>query len=332
MNNIDFVITWVDGNDSDWKTKRNAYASHLPSTTDSSTARFRDWSILKYWFRGVEQFAPWVHQIHFVTDHQTPAWLNTSHPKLKIVHHEDYIDQNFLPTFNSHVIENNMHKIPGLSENFVYFNDDMFLTNKTSPKDFFYKNLPRDIGIMAPIQQPNTQNIGGVMINNLGIINENFHKNTQIKQSPFRWINYKYGIQNIRSLCSLPWSSFVGFYEPHIAISFCKTSFQEVWEKYPNQLTQTNTHKFRDNNNDVSPWLFREWQIASNNFIPRSVRFGTYFDLSKEFDEAVTAIRKQKYRIACVNDSNFVSEFETKRRILQNAFQQILPNKSEFEK
>lgn len=333
MSKIDFVLTWVDENDSAWQAKRHSYIKHASNNgIDNGDARFRDWGTLKYWFRGVEQFAPWVHKIYFVTDHQIPTWLNTKHPKLKLINHEDYIDNKYLPTFNSHTIENNMHKIPGLSENFVYFNDDMFIIKKVSPKDFFRKNLPRDIGVMAPIQQPNTKNIGGILINNLGIINENFDKNTQIKKSPLRWFNIKYGSKNIRSLCSLPWHSIVGFYEPHVAISFQKSTFRKVWQRYPQELEEVNNHRFRDNRNDISQWLFRDWQIASNQFVPRKANFSEYFDLSRELEKATTAIRKQKYHIICPNDSHSIKNFEAKRKRLQAAFEQILPHKSRFER
>ena len=41
--------------------------------------------------------------------------------------HREIIEQEYLPTFNSHVIEANLHKIPNLSEHFIYFNDDVFV-------------------------------------------------------------------------------------------------------------------------------------------------------------------------------------------------------------
>ncbi|MFQ7768319.1 MAG: hypothetical protein ACLRIL_08645 [Fusicatenibacter saccharivorans] len=103
---------------------------------DNSTSRYRDWDILKYWFRGVEKFAPWVNQIHFVTYGHVPDWLNEKHSKLHIVKHEDFIPQEFRPTFSSHPIEWNFHRIEWLTENFVYFNDDMFLIKKFLRKIF----------------------------------------------------------------------------------------------------------------------------------------------------------------------------------------------------
>ena len=122
---LDFVITWVDGSDPAWLDEKSHFASG--SEADNRKERYRDWDHLKYWFRGIEKNAPWVHNIYFVTWGHLPAWLNTAHPKLHIIKHTDFIPPQYLPTYNSHTIELNLHRIPGLSENFVYFNDDVFL-------------------------------------------------------------------------------------------------------------------------------------------------------------------------------------------------------------
>ena len=123
--NIDFIITWVDGNDQVWQEEKAKYSGK--TTGDDRAKRYRDWEFLQYWFRGIEQCAPWVNKIHFVTCGHLPLWLNTEHPKLNIVNHKDYIPEQYLPTFSCRPIELNLHRIPGLSDNFVYFNDDMFL-------------------------------------------------------------------------------------------------------------------------------------------------------------------------------------------------------------
>ena len=130
---IDFVVTWVDGNDPIWQAEKAKYSPN--KNADNRNVRFRDWDNMQYWFRAVEKFAPWVNKIHFVTYGHLPKWLNTDNPKLNIVKHSDFIPKEYLPTFSSHSIELNLHRIEGLAERFVYFNDDMFLTilSKKSP-------------------------------------------------------------------------------------------------------------------------------------------------------------------------------------------------------
>ena len=147
---IDIVIPWVDGADPVWQQER---ARFQPSSgADSSAARYRDWDTLRYWFRGIERYAPWVRTIHFITYGHLPAWLNTSNPKLHVVNHRDYIPKEYLPTFSSHTIELNMHRIEGLAEHFLYFNDDVFLNAPTKPEDFFMKGLPADTAVFGIIK------------------------------------------------------------------------------------------------------------------------------------------------------------------------------------
>ena len=83
---IDFVVSWVDMNDPEWKKSfAKAKGTIDNSQNQYSEARFRDYGFLKYWFRGVEKFAPWVRKVHFVTCGQKPEWLDTSNPKLNLV-------------------------------------------------------------------------------------------------------------------------------------------------------------------------------------------------------------------------------------------------------
>jgi len=118
--NIDFVITWVDMKDPAWKRDFSNYSGKIDnSKNEVSEARFRDYGLLKYWFRGVDKFAPWVRKIHFVTCGQKPDWLDENHPKLNLVDHKDYIPNEFLPVFNSSLIEIYLHKIPGIAEHFM---------------------------------------------------------------------------------------------------------------------------------------------------------------------------------------------------------------------
>ncbi|MBR6908270.1 hypothetical protein IKN40_07520 [bacterium] len=87
----------------------------------------------------MEKFTPWVNNVFFVTCGHYPSWLNLNHPKLKFIKHEDYIPKEYLPTFCSHTIELNFHRIKELSEHFVYFNDDTFIINHMRESDFFEK-------------------------------------------------------------------------------------------------------------------------------------------------------------------------------------------------
>ena len=89
---IDFVLLWVDGSDERWLAKKNAcLVSTGRKAMDNTSSRYRDWGMLPFWFRSVEQYAPWVDHIFVITDHQAPAWLKQEHPKLRFVNHEEFI-------------------------------------------------------------------------------------------------------------------------------------------------------------------------------------------------------------------------------------------------
>lgn len=138
---IDVVYTWVDGTDPGWL-RRRAEAAGVPYHAEAaSAARFLSRDELRYSLRSVHLFAPWVRTIYLVTDDQMPSWLDCSVPGLRLVsHREIFADASVLPTYNSHAIESQLHHIDGLSEHFLYFNDDVFLGTDVLPRDFFLAN------------------------------------------------------------------------------------------------------------------------------------------------------------------------------------------------
>lgn len=328
---IDFVIIWVDGNDPKWQEEKNKYS---PNNKDSDTRniRYRDWDNLQYWFRGVEKFAPWVNNIYFVTWGHIPTWLNINHPKLQIVKHKDFIPEKYLPTFSSHPIENNLHRIEGLEEQFVYFNDDMFLIKPTKKTDFFKNDKPCDSAFLnANISY--RENNTFVESVNMSVINDYFIKNEVIRSNFTKWFNLKYGLGIIRTICLLPWKAFPGIHNSHLPTSFIKSTYKELWEKEYDILDETCSHKFRYAL-DVNQWLFKNWQMVKGDFCPRTPNIGKSFALDddKEYNNMVyDVIRKQKYKMVCVNDMVNEDDFETCRDDLKRAFNDILPEKSGFE-
>ncbi|MFG3555438.1 stealth family protein [Micromonospora sp. NPDC047557] len=138
---IDIVYTWVDGTDPDWLRRRAAVTGDPYHAEAASPARFLSRDELRYSLRSVHLFAPWVRHIYLVTDDQVPPWLEQSAPGIRVVsHREIFTDPSVLPTYNSHAIESQLHHIDGLSEHFLYFNDDVFLGTEVLPQDFFLAN------------------------------------------------------------------------------------------------------------------------------------------------------------------------------------------------
>ncbi|MFI0981285.1 stealth family protein [Streptomyces sp. NPDC021093] len=138
---VDVVYTWVDGSDPAWIERRAGVTGSAYHEEAANAARYANHDELRYSLRSLEMYAPWVRTVYLVTDDQTPAWLDTSQPGIEVVsHREMFSDTSVLPTFNSHAIESQLHRIEGLSEQFLYFNDDVFLGAEASPRDFFFAN------------------------------------------------------------------------------------------------------------------------------------------------------------------------------------------------
>ena len=115
----------------------NSSSSNSAETADDDNNRYRDSEELRYSLRSLEKYAPWIRHVYIVTDNQIPYWLNMQNPRLTVVSHQDIFPNiSHLPVFSSPAIEVHLHRIPGLSRKFIYFNDDVFLGAPVHPDDF----------------------------------------------------------------------------------------------------------------------------------------------------------------------------------------------------
>jgi hypothetical protein len=135
---VDLVFSWVDGSSSDFQRQRAAHmAEYVVGDGDDGPARYRHVDELRYALRSVHMYAPWVRRIFIATDSPVPTWLR-HHPKVRIVRSQEFFaDPSVLPTHNSHAVEAQLHRIPGLAEHFLYSNDDMFFGRLVEPELFF---------------------------------------------------------------------------------------------------------------------------------------------------------------------------------------------------
>lgn len=334
---IDFVIPWVDGSDPKWLEKKSQYQNVLEDEDGAREIRFRDWDNLRYWFRGVEKFAPWVNKVYFVTCGQIPDWLNTKHEKLVCIDHKDYIPEKYLPVFSSHPIELNFNRIKELSEHFVYFNDDVFLTSPVKPENFFVKGLPCDSAVESPITPNRKDTFNDILMNNMILINEHFNRRKVLKEHRrlFYSLADKKGF--FTNLCFAPLhrEDFFGFEYAHLAVPLLKSTIDKLWEISNEWLDTTCQHRFR-HADDVNQYIFRNYQYVTGKFHPYSWRKkGHAFQVNdgekNNVSEICDAIRMGKYQMICINEADVVHFEDTKEKINQ-ALNSLLSEKSEFEK
>lgn len=325
---IDFVVTWVDGADPEWEKKKLQYV-HQESESENNPARYRDWKTLRYWFRSVEKYAPWVRRIYFVSDRQCPAWLNLEHPKLNWVTYEAFIPQEYLPTFNSNAIIWNLWRIPGLSEQFVFFNDDVFLINTVRPEDYFVDGLPCLQMSLRPIWP--VEDFSYMMFNNAALLNRHFDLRQCMKK---HWRKF-FSRQSLKGLACLALfgskRNIPGCLCDHLSKPYKKSTFAKLWDEEYDLLNATCSHKFR-NREDVTEWSAAYWQVLSGAYCPRRSIGKCFVSGEMESNHLLDYLTNQRGKEICVNDSVAEKAFEKHRDMLLDAFDKLLPLPSEYEK
>ena len=338
---IDFVLMWVDGSDPEWRALKSRYDAerNLASPGDAEAngeCRYRDYGMLRYWFRAVERFAPWANRVFFVTCGQKPDWLDESNPKLRLVNHADFIPAEYLPTFQANTIEMNLHRIKDLSERFVLFNDDMFLLRPVEPGLFFRNGLPVipcDLAVPRWIGYSNTSRL---VLNYAGVLKFSMDVEAQIRKNIRKFIDVR-SLGFARAAKNIA-SFFINrIYIPglfgHLPLAHLKSTLEEIWQRQPEILDRTSRHKFRTDD-CVNQWLVSAWDMVSGRFQPANEkRMGRYLALDEQnLDEACETVRRQKCPQLCLNDKSATKDPDYCFAQVARAFGDILPDRSSFEK
>ncbi len=291
---MDAVITYVDGLDPLWQKDYEQYTNE-----PVMEKRFRDWGTLKYLLRGIEVNMPFIDNVYLVVarDSQVPQWVNRD--VLKVVLHKDIIPEEYLPTFNSTTIEMFLHKIEGLSEQYLYFNDDMFPISPCVPDDFFPGGktaMGYSTCLFAKgMYKRQCRNSDRLALKALGRRHGLFFKRPQHICSPM-----------IKSLC--------------------EELYQKVEPEILASVTRTRT---MDNMNQ---YLYLTYIYHSGHAISRRIQ-GKFFSMAlASASKIADYIRNPKKKLVCINDVNFGDEvFFPYRKTIHAAFESRLPDKSRFE-
>jgi hypothetical protein len=251
---VDVVYTWVDGSDSKWLEKKkrtlDEYADHHASEEVSGAGRFRNNDELRYSVRSVMRFAPWIRKVFIVTDDQVPAWLDTSSRRVEVVDHKDIFDnKDDLPSFNSQAIEMRLHHIAGLSERFLYFNDDFFLGRPTSVSDFFHESGMGKLFTGRKLSRTSPRKL----LQESSMVRDNPHQRAVYNAR--RLIHEQYGyIAN----CDLRHSVKVSN----------RTVLSELESQFPQAFRNTIAHQFRDNTDVLVSSLVAYYEMATSENKP----------------------------------------------------------------
>lgn len=330
---IDIVILWVDGNDMDWRREKAKYSVRYEKQ-DAGESRYRNWENLQYLFRGIEKYAPWVRKIHFVTWGHVPIWLNIKHNKINIVRHEDFIPKEYLPTFNCNPILLNLHRIEGLSERFILFNDDFFLGRAVKETDFFKNGLPCDQYMEYPIGcGGNNEVFSHILVNNFNMIGKYFSKMEFKKKLVKKILNPIYGVYFFYNLFFyfMPFPNFYGLLTPHFCQPYLKSDFEKLWKLEAERLNEVCFHKFRDKD-DLTEYAVRTYNVLSGNFAPYGkLKQGKAVFIRKDDPIIYKTIESNRYKFFCLNDDCDEEVFRIVKPKIQKSFERKFIEKSSFE-
>lgn len=292
---MDVVITYVNGLDPVWQ-KQYSSATNRPVLAK----RYRDWGLLPYLLRGIERFMPFVSRVFLVVsgESQVPEWANTN--QLRVVCHRDIIPEKFLPTFNSTTIEMFLHRIPGLSEEFIYFNDDLFP--------------------LAPLEKTNFFRNGKIVMRFARHIFALGMYKRQTCQAN-RLARQAAGLSESRV-----------FLRPqHTCTPMLRSQNEELYAKMRPQIEE-NISMLRTNDN-ANQYLFTDYLYYSGKVVISPIPTKHCSMAVYSADAIARQILNPSKPLVCIND---VSMTDTKQEQmsakLHQAFQSRFPSKSRFEK
>lgn len=291
---MDIVITYVDGNDPVWKKDYEKY-TNVPVMQK----RFRDWGTLRYLLRGIEVNMPFIRNVYLVVSHpsQVPQWVDAEN--LKIVLHKDIIPAEYLPTFNCNPIEMHLHRIEGLDEQYLYFNDDLFTLLPCKPEDFF-----RD---------------------GRGVLGFSSHF---LVSGMYKRI-CKNSDSHARKALGMP--SSLRFIRPQhtctpMLRSECEKLYDILREDILKSLTRTRTEA------NLNQYLFLDYQYYKDLIIPEKIS-NKHFSVALTSPETLKSyILNPTRKLLCVNDVHLSEKrYDALREAMISALETRFPNKSRFE-
>ncbi|MEM8270171.1 stealth family protein [Morganella morganii] len=331
-NDIDVVIYWVDGDDKEWLSEYSKYKKKPPN-------RFRDLDIMKFIFRGIEKFMPWIRNVHFITCGHTPSWLNIKNEKLKLHTHKDiFYFQDALPVFNSSAIEANFANIPNLSEKFILFNDDMLILKPISVERFFIHDKPVDYislsykrkGFFYEYFKPQNANACKFINNAYNYIDNKKTKNIKFSNR----INKNYTLKtNLNNLLFSLFSDIMWFNIYHHPQAHLKSTWLTFSEKEKNTIIkETSFSKFRSST-DINQYLYRFINLSSNNFYPKEYtdHLSVYVKNIKKLQKNIDNYLSYTFLCICEDENMSNHDFNFLKKILNENLTSIFPIKSNFE-
>jgi hypothetical protein len=283
---IDVVYTWVDGSDPAWLSRRASSSGDSYHQESTSAARFLNRNELRFSLRSLHSNAPWVRNVFIITDDQQPSWLIDDHPQVRVVsHHEIFRDASTLPTYNSHAIESQLHHIDGLSEHFIYFNDDMFIGRPIAPQTFFLAN-----GLSKIFMSQSRVPIGPIM-----------PLDTPVDAA----------CKNNRRLLEEAFSRTITQTFQHTPYALHRSVLEEIEERFPEEHARTAANKFRGTSDlSITSSLHHYYSLFTGRAVISTLRYSyTQLAVHDLGERLARILDRRDVDTFCLNDA-FSTEAE----------------------
>ena len=306
---IDIVYLWVDGSDPAWQAKRNALVGGETMTAANCKGRYANNDELRYSLRSVAEYAPWIRRIFIVTDGQKPAWLDTSHPKIRLVDHSEILPEESRPCFNSTIIEHFLWRIPGLSEKFLLANDDTLFNAPVSPSDFYSNDgLPT-----------------------VRLYRKRFRKQTLwIREKILRrkLANRNMTIHNSARLVESATGKYFGGRTHHNIDAYLKSDYSRTFHLFEKDIAATLTNHTRSTN-DIERQIYSYLPLAERNAHLEYVDEHTSFRMQIHDHKQYERIAMLRPTFLCINDGERSNDDDRRRAAVWLASR--FPTPSPFE-
>ncbi|WP_225844620.1 stealth family protein [Streptomyces sp. HPF1205] len=307
---IDVVYTWVDGSDPAWLRRRAEFSGESYHAEAANAARYLSRDELRYSLRSLHMYAPWVRTVYLVTDDQKPEWLDPTVPGIRVVSHKEiFASGSSLPTFNSHAIESQLHRIDGLSEHFLYFNDDVLLGNEVTPQDFFLAN-----GLTKFFPSPALVPLGEKTTDDPPVAAAG--KNNR------RLIEERYGTVLVQKM-------------KHMPHALRRSVLAEIETEWPDEWRATAASRFRSVTDiSIASSLHHYYAFHTRRAIPSDLPY-MYFDLAHPWTDARLGrlLANRDKTVFCVNDTTSTGhDVQGQKDLITPFLEAYFPVPSPFEK
>lgn len=330
---VDLIYTWVDSNDTNWLSRHQDILAKHGIARPRDSERFRSKDELKYSLRSIAKYMPWIRHIFIVTDGQAPKWLNTESPNISIVDHHDLLRNDvLLPTFNSVAIESCLHKIKGLSEHYIYFNDDM-MVGKPMKRSYFYHQDGKPYSLVFNSDLIKNKNIIYRSLprhlrhlQQLSIRAKLASKNTRIK-------DFSYSIRYTQSVLIRKLGENLPYYKTrHTPIPMSIQMANEIEDIFISEYIESRNHQFRAKNDLFFPELFATTGLLKG--LSHELRLNKnmifYYRFGNKVNPDLAALEPGRFMFINFNDEiGSVAEQELSK--YHAAMQSIFPNPSLYE-